>query len=465
MSACRPIESVRLFSLAVACAALLRLVSQTATAGDAIRLAESYTDQRTYSTQSNITTSGKVLAAKGDGAKDELELAATVTFDFLSRRLPPAGRDAEALREVREFQAALLTTKVAGYETKVDLPENRQIIVVSGTREGLLSYSPQGQLTRETVDLLEIPGDSLSLLALLPLTEVRVGEEWLPADWVVQMLTGIEAVETSELKCRLDQATPTAAKVTFNGKIKGQKLGTNTTVTVIGALLFNLETQYLTQAKTIYTITSDVGTVNPGLDMKVTTVLSRKLADSPGELTDALLSRIPLEPSPEALGLKYLAGPWGLELSHSRDWHLFQAAYDGGAPVAILRLVEHGSLVAQCNFSPAPPAQTGAMTSLEKFEADIEQSLGERFGEVISRETIPLDDGRKVLRVAVSGNVVVKSVKGRADIPMNWIYYLVASPQGRQASFVFSVEPPLLEQLNNRDRELVLTLRFVPPTL
>jgi hypothetical protein len=317
-------------------------------------------------------------------------------------------------------------------------------------------------LTRETVDLLEIPGDPLTLLALLPVADVHVGEEWTPADWVLQMLTGLEAVETSALKCKLEQASPAAAKVSFAGKITGQRLGTNTSVEVNGVLVFNLEEKYLSQAKTIYTIVSDVGAVNPGLNMKVTAALTRKPAGSVGSLTEPLLASIPLQAPQEQLQLVYLAEPWKMELSHRRDWHLFQAIYDGGAPVAILRLVELGSLVSQCNVSPAPSAVPGQTTPLERFESDIEQSLGERFREILSRERIPTEDGRLIYRVVAAGNVVIKSNKGRSDIPMNWIYYLVAHPQGRQASFVFSVEPPLLEQLKDQDRELVLSLRFLP---
>jgi len=426
-------------------------------------MAEPYTDSRAFQSTSTITTEGKVQAAKGADAKEELELKADVSFEFLGRRLPPAGRDAEALREARSFQKADLVTRVAGYETKASLPDDRRLIVVNGSREGLISYSPQGLLTRETVDLLEIPGDALSLLALLPSVEVSPGGEWTPPDWALQMLTGMEAVESSELKCRLDQATPSAAKVTYRGKIKGQKLGTNTSVDVVGVFLFNLESRYLTQAKTVYTITSDVGTVHPGLNLKVTAVLARKPVEQVGELADDQLAKIPLEPPAESLALRYAAEPWGLELRHDRDWHLFQAVYSGGAPVAILRLVDLGSLVSQCNLSPAPAVPAGSMTPMEQFEADIRQSLAERFGDIVSQETIPLDDGRKMHRVAVTGSVLLRSEKGRTDLPMTWIYYLVSNPEGRQASFVFSVEPDLLDQLKARDRELVMTLKFVRP--
>lgn len=441
----------------------LVLIAATAVQAEPVKLAEPFSNQRPYSTQTSISTRGKVYTVKTGGGREELDMSADVEFDFLGRRLPPAGREASAFREARQFIQARLNTTVAGHTTSIELAPDRRLIVAHGDREGIFSYSPQGPLTRETVDLLEIPGDPLALLALLPPTDVRTAEEWSPADWVLQMLTGVEAVESSDVKCRLDQATEAFAKVTFNGKITGQRLGTNISVNVVGVFLFNLETQYLSQAKTIYTIKSDVGTINPGLDMSVTTTLTRNPTGSPGGLTDEFLSGIPLDPPPNALSLQYTAAPWGLDLRHSRDWHLFQAVYDGGAPVAILRLMDEGSLISQCNLSPAPTVPAGQTTPLEQFEADIQQSLGERFGEVLSREKIPAPDGRQIYRVAVQGNVVIKSVKGRADIPMNWIYYLVANPQGRQASLVFSVEPALLEQLRGRDRELVMNLNFVTP--
>ena len=427
-----------------------------------MELAEPVSDDRVFQVESSITSSGKVLTAQTGGEKDELPMQADVSFQFLSRRLPPAGRDALALRELRDFSTAQLKTTVSDYETSFALPERRSLVVANGTREGILSYSPQGPLTRETADLLEIPGDPLALRAMLPLTGVEPGEEWSPPDWALQLLTGIEAVESQELKCRLDKATPTAAKITFRGAIKGQKHGANTTVDVVGAMIFDREQSFLSQAKTVYTISSDIGTVNPGLEMQVTATVSRTPSTATGQLTKERLSGIPLEAPEDQLRLIFDASPWGMTISHSRDWHLFRAIFDGGAPVAIFRLIELGSLVAQCNMSPLPRVSGNQKIGMQEFEADIQKSLGERFGEIISRDIVPLEDGREMIRIAVSGNVILTSKDGRADMPMTWIYYLVKDNRGHRASFVFQIEPALLEQLGTRDREIVSSLLFQP---
>lgn len=429
-----------------------------------VSLAEPLGDSRPFRNTTEVITQGKVHTTKQDGAKDDLKLDATATFDFVSRRLPAAGRDAQSLREIREFSKAELKTKVSAYETSVILPADRNLIIANGSREGLTSYSLTGPLARDTADLLEIPGDPLALSGTLPPTDVEAGAEWKPADWVIQMLTGMEAVESSELKCKLEQVTPTAAKITFSGKIVGQKLGTNTAINVLGVEVFQREAKYISQAKVVYSIGSGVGAVNPGLETTVNVSVTRTPATDSRSLTDARLQSIPLEPSTADMRLLFEASPWGLRLNHDREWHLFQAIYDGGAPVAIFRMMKQGSLIAQCNVSPVASAAPGQTPPLEKFEADVAQSLGDRLGNVISREKLPSEKGRQIFRLAVSGNVMMKSEGGdRKPLAMNWIYYLVSDANGRQASFVFSVEPALLEQLGTVDREVVSSIEFLAP--
>lgn len=441
---------------------ILLVVCSPSGFADEFTLTEPFPDHRVFSNETRVTTQGKVLTSRIGGEKDELDLEATAAFEFRSRRLPPAGRDARALRDVREFAAGQVETTVGGRATTVRLPRNIRLIVAAADREGVLSYSPQAALTREVADLLEIPGDPLSLLALLPLESVKKGDEWTPPDWAVQLLTGIEAVETSKLTCRLDDGNSAGARVAFNGKIQGQRFGANTTVEVVGAYIFDLRTKHLSQARTIYKITADVGTVNPGLDVTVTANLTRRLEEAPGGLTDSVAESIPLNPPAEQLQIVFRAAPWGVELRHGRDWHLFQSVLEGQTPVAILRLVERGSLVCQCNVSPLPQAAAGQHVPLDQFEADVQQSLGKRFQKILAKERLPARDGGLLFRIVVEGEVELAGNKAAARVPMHWIYYLVADRQGRQASFVFSVEPALLEQLGGRDLEIVESLRFGP---
>ena len=278
-----------------ATAVVSALLASTATQANKVVLSESFADGRTFFTDMQVSTQGKILTNRAGGERDELEMVSSARFRFRSRRLPPAGRDASALREAREIAAAQSTTTVGDFNTQAQLSSDRSLIVVEGDREGIVSYSPQGPLTRDAVDLLEIPGNPLAILALLPSSKIEPGNEWTPPDWAAQMLVRIEAVESSELKCRLEQSTPAFAQITFSGTIKGQKLGSNATVSVEGGMLFDLANQFLSQAKATYEIQAETGTVNPGLDMTMTSTLSRKLDSSGGLLTEERVSSLPLE--------------------------------------------------------------------------------------------------------------------------------------------------------------------------
>jgi hypothetical protein len=193
--------------------------------------------------------------------------------------------------------------------------------------------------------------------------------------------------------------------------------------------------------------------------------IKRTIAEKSGRLTDALVKAIPISPEEDALSLLFDAEPWGARMRHSRDWYLFHAVMEGPAQVAILRLIDRGSLIAQCNVSPIAAVAPGQTTPLEQFEADIKASLKNRLKSITAREQVNVDNGMKVFRVVAEGQFTIKGKANEKDaettVPTHWIYYLCTAPNGQQASFVFAVESSLLEQMGSKDEELVRSLQFV----
>jgi hypothetical protein len=136
-------------------------------------------------------------------------------------------------------------------------------------------------------------------------------------------------------------------------------------------------------------------------------------------------------------------------LTHDRDWHVFQQ----NRQIAVLRLIEQGSLVAQCNLTPIRPAAAGEHVSPEQFQDDIRTSLGPQFKSLEKAEPIPTGDGRFLFRVAVIGEA--------NKAPITWIYYLCAAPSGSQTSCVFAIDSTLRKRLGDRDLEMMKSLKFV----
>ncbi|MBT5020500.1 MAG: hypothetical protein HON04_17350, partial [Planctomicrobium sp.] len=125
---------------------MLLCISSTSSA-EKLELAETYTNDLTFDCEATVTSKGDVFFTKSEDKKDREQLAASASFRFLERRLPPAGRDALAFRAVRQFQSTNLKTTVGAHLTDVTLPRDANLIVSEGFREGIRHYSPNLKLT------------------------------------------------------------------------------------------------------------------------------------------------------------------------------------------------------------------------------------------------------------------------------------------------------------------------------
>jgi hypothetical protein len=422
-----------------------------------------------WKVSTRVKATGRPVLSAGGGKTAPHSMTAQAEFDFIERRLPSGGRDAMALRAARDFQTAKMESVVAPEgeagktqkaQTAASLPAHLQFIVAEGRSTGVTCYCPTSPMLRETVDLLELPGDPLALSALLPVKNVEVGEKWTPPEWAGQMLAAIEAIEKCTVSCELKQADANAATIEVSGAVKGQRDGANSEVSVQGTLVYDRAKDGITDARLVYTVKSTIGAVSPGLDVTMEVESRREPLESPGRLTDKVISAIPISAPAGAYDLVYDAAPWGIRLRHSRDWFFYKATLEGTPQVAIFRLMDKGSLIAQCNMSPIPASAPGKHVPLEQFESDIKESLGSRLTAIRAKEQLNVDNGMKIFRVIADGKHTIVSAKEKVEIPTTWVYYLCASASGKQASFVFAVESKLVEQMGTRDEELVRSLQF-----
>ncbi len=428
----------------------------------AVRLSEEPQDSRVFVIQTEARMQGELISSAGKGKTTRLPINFTANFLFRERKLPPAGRDALALRAAREFETARMQGDVDGVTSETTLSDPSRVIIASGTREGVESYSATTLLTRNEVDLINIPCDPLAVRAILPDEPVNVGQEWTVPEWAGQMLAGIEAVQEVRVTARLQSLEGSLATVSLSGTARGMQEGAPASVGIAGTLLVDTENRYLKQSAIRMKFKADVGAVSPGLDSEITVRTGRQPTRSVGRLTPQFLQNIPLEPPSQALDLVHPAGPWNLRLRHTRDWFVFREVLDEPPNVIILRLVERGSLICQCNLSPIPDAAPGQHTPVEQFAADIRTVLDTALETMEVRDAERLPDGRTLLQVIARGGVRVGSSGEDRPLSMEWRYYLVAAPDGRQVSFMFAVDESLIDRLGNRDRQLVESLEFLP---
>jgi hypothetical protein len=324
-------------------------------AADKVELAESANDKRAFRVTVQMELDGHVQTVVADAKAIAMKLTGTAQLSYYERRLPSLGRDAADFRGLRFYDKADFSTQVADRQTKTTLRKELRQIVAEGQAEGVRMYCPNGPLTYEEAELIRPPLDSLTAVALLPADRVEVGETWQTSRWAFQFLTAFEAVEKGSLECKLESIEADVARVSMTGEVVGGILGAASQVKFTGHYLFDLKAQCLTQIELNQTENRSVGAASPGLHVTAKAVLKRQpLGDFPA-LSDPAIASIPREPEPGSLLLMLDSAEWGIKIYHDRQWHLFHQS----SSVSVLRFMDKGTLVAQCNVSQVGAAPPG----------------------------------------------------------------------------------------------------------
>ncbi len=415
------------------------------------RLSESADDARPLRSAYTLTVDGQLEERVPGTDLAQYPLKSTATLTIVERRLPPSGARIASLRSLRYFESLQSNITVRDQKSERILPANQRLYVVRGANEELQYYALDRLMTSRELDLIRFPFDPLVLSGLLPAGEVKVGATWKAETWVLQLLTGVEAVIKGELTCKLDKVENDFATVSFSSQTHGGRYGASTEISFEGSYDYDLTQQLIVRVNVAQKEKSSISPVSPGLNVAANIAIERARIESHPELGDAKLAAIPLDPDPLRLLLAY-DSPFGARLILPREWHVIQGKF------VILRLMVNGSLISQATMMGLPQSLPGMHVSEEQFQGDIRKSLGDRLIRIVSAEEIPTDDGRFLYRVTALGKA--------QDQELVWKYYLCANTDGRQVSFVFSTEAKLAERLGERDLEIIRSISWpAPPTL
>ena len=331
----------------------MTLAAVRSLAADRVELKEDAAGGRILEVAADVDVSGKLYPQPG--ADKALKLAVEARFRYAERVLPATGREAESLRSVRLYSEARASIEAGEQISNATLRPAVRLIVAQGQADGLELFSPSGPLTYGELELVRIPGDTLAVLALLPASAVETGESWKAPGWSLPLLSGQEAIEKGELTVKLESIESDTARISFAGEVTGAALGAPSVVGIEGHLLFDLEQKLVKGIELSQTEKRSIGAVSPGLDVTAKSTVQRAPASRPVRLSDKDLAQVPLEPNPASRLLTFEAPAWNLRFYHDRRWHLFHQT----AETAVLRLLDKGGLIAQCNIKKLVDAGRG----------------------------------------------------------------------------------------------------------
>ena len=421
-------------------------------ANDAAPQKLSFTSSRTEGSfdrvDASLEVSGKLKVLNEKNELQELKLAVLANLGYDERSLLVPISPKAPMRSVRYYDTATAAIEVEGEEVRSDLRDDRRLIAVSAEEGKAVLYSPASPLAADELDLIDLPANTLVLDRLLPAHRVAIGDSWKHSDDLVAILLGLDAVSSSGIESKLASVKDSVALVEMSGSAEGAIHGVSTEIQIRGKYQFDLEAERITWFGLLLQEKRSVGHVGPGLNVVARLQMKIGSIKEVPRLTDAALKELSLDPVEENMWLSYesVAGEW--QLLNDRRWFVTTDE----AKAAVLRMIDDGEFVAQCNVSSLPRVEVEKLPSLAKFQEGIRTGLGESFGQFLSAKQEANELGYRVFRVVVDGTA--------SELPIQWIYYLVADQTGRQVAMVFVVENELVDRLAGADEQLAAGVHF-----
>jgi hypothetical protein len=332
------------------------------------------------------------------------------------------------------------------------LAKDHRLIVVDQQLESHSIFSPQDALSRDELELIDVAGDSSLLAALLPETAISLNESWTPKNSVLAQLVRWDVVTESNVTLKLNRVENQLAIIDISGKLTGGIEGVTSELTLEGKLNFDLE-QHICQWLAIIVKenrTASQGT--PGFETTTRIRLSAEKSTLPTELADLDLSTLKLQADAATQLLRYRAAAAGFEFMYEPAWRVVTDQRD----LTVLRYLQRGEVLAQCNLSPLSSLNKGEQLTLEGYQAHLRQSLKDSLGEFIEAGEQLNESGVRVLRVVATGTI--------ADVPLQWVFYHLSDDHNHRVSLALTINAEHVERFGRAEETIIHSFYFTPAT-
>ena len=354
------------------------------------------------------------------------------------------------LQAIRSYRKARANIKIDDGSTESKLDDDNQLVVAriqpnSSNRIQMASISDAFE--QRELDLIRNPADPLTFVGLFNKKELSTGDRWSPDSECVADFFAVDHIYENEIELVLKSVKNDVAKVYIVGSAKAEVDDVTTSLEVSGIALVDLKKKLVTAMRTTIREDREPGQVAPGF--KGQTKIDLKLATlkTAPALSDEALARTKSKKIRRRL--KWESKTDELKVTYDPRWRVIASESEA----AVLRYIDQGSLMAQCNIVQLPARPANNPLQLELFKSEVEKIVeGEDSASVVKAQELKTRHGHSALRVEVEG---VESA-----VPITWIYYHVSNKDGRRWTFVFTLEQAVAERFGKADKLLVNEIEF-----
>lgn len=398
-----------------------------------------------------LTDPKQSLTATASLRKVPMSVAAKLVYD--ERTTAQRENDKERVRGVRYYHSARALVEIQQGTQKPTLDAAHRLIAIETLEADTTLACPTKPLTREELDLIDVPGNTLVLDELLPTDPVTLGSSWKHSDSLMAAILRLDAVSLCDVQSMFAEVNQqqNTAQISLAGTVQGAVGGVATEIEVKAKYTFDLTARRITLFALLIKEKRSVGHVGPGLDVVAKQIIKIKPIASSQYVHDAAAEMAKRAIGDSASLLAFESTLNRFSLQHDRRWFVTSEE----KKLSIFRYVERGELVAQCNVAALDRVPAGETFGLAEFQRDIEKSLGKKFGQFISAKEETDSAGRRVFRVVAAGTV--------SELPIRWVYYMYSTREGRRLSIAFTMEQSLVDRFGDADRRFLAALEILSP--
>ena len=388
-------------------------------------------------------------------ARQSLPIVSQATLDYEERMLRPADADesSEIVASQRYYHTASSKSVLNKTSTAQELrPSMRHAIV---RRESLPEtiYSTENFFTHGELSLLKSPVSSVSVNRFLPAESVSEGDRYEIGTDALCSVLNLTSVDSGKVDSLVAEVSEESVRFKLEGEIEGSVDGVNTRLRLLGKMTFDRTLKTCTWLALAIHETREISRAEPGFDISATIRMVRRPMPAPVAL--------PAEAATVDFDQDIPAGRMYVELQSrqlqvgtmmDRRWRMI-----GDAPgSAVMRMIDNDISIAQCNLRPLVKLPEGKQWTLEAFESEVRQSLGDQLGQLIEGDQRVSGQGLRVLRIVADGET--------QGVPIRWIMMHFSDDEGRRVQATFTMSGDKVESFAGNDAQFADSLRFLAPS-
>ena len=392
---------------------------------------------------------GKVVVGHGGQVDQQKQLpmntVATMTY---YQRLTGSDKDPQA---IRYFKNSNGNFNIEKGKVKSEVSDKNRMVVarlksIPGQR--LQMASVVDTLSQSEFELIKNPADPLTYANLLSKKDVKIGSKWKASNESLADFLSVDRILFNETQLLLKTVVKDKARIYMLGKVDATIDDVATGLKLSGIFDVDLSTGLVSDVRLNMDEVREAGQVAAGFEGKTKIDIRLTKDNTCKHLSNDMLKKYTKSRRIKQK-LKWASDTGRFALEYDPRWRVIAAEQEA----AVLRYVDDGDLMAQCDVVQLPSRPANRPLSLADYKKEVEKIIrSEKTARISDAKEMTTSNGLTALKVIVKGE--------EEGVPVQWIYYHVSSEDGRRLTFAFTLEQEIANVFQPSDQRMVNGLSF-----